>query len=532
MANSYAQINSIDQLKRIEEERLAQKKAKAFNLEYAYLDNYPVAPEILHFFDKTVFANLRIIPYLKAGEELKIAITEQLSQETLEALLAFCQKNRLRAKFVLVSESSFKYLEEIKKSTEALFEKFLPSETVTREAKVLSIEEFARFTKESSVTEIVDKVLIGALELRASDIHIEPKEKEAIIRLRIDGVLHEAARLSKEQFRGLLSRIKVLAGLKIENIPHAQDGHFSFNGKETNVDIRVSTLPSIYGESIVLRLLEQNKKFQSLKDLGFREEVIKNILISIKKPYGLILVTGPTGSGKTTTLYAILKELNRPERKIITLEDPVEYRIPGIVQCQVNENLSFVDGLKGALRQDPDIILVGEIRDLETASIAINASLTGHLLLSTLHTNNAPAALARLIELGVPPFLLSGSINLILAQRLVRKLCESCKIAATPNSAQIATFRDLFKERPLPKQIFQAGGCPRCNGTGYFGRIAIAEALIPSLEIERLILMKASLRELEEEAKKEGMFTMEQDGFLKVLEGVTSFEEVLRVIKE
>ena len=532
MANTSPQFTSIDQLKRVEEEKATQKKAKILNLEYAYLENYPVAPEVLHLFEKTPLANLKIIPYLKAGDQLKIAITEPLPREILESLLGFCQKNRLAPRLVLVSESSFSYLKNAKESTKELFNKQGPGEVVASEQTITSIEEFARFTKESSVTEIVDKVLTGALELRASDIHIEPREKEVLIRLRIDGVLHDAVRLNREQFRGLLSRIKVLAGLKIENIPHPQDGRFRFTSKEKNVDIRVSTLPSIYGEGIVLRLLEQNKGFQELKELGFREEVIKAILLSIQKPYGLVLVTGPTGSGKTTTLYAILKELNHPERKIITLEDPVEYRIAGIVQCQVNENLSFIDGLKGALRQDPDIILVGEIRDLETASIAINAALTGHLLLSTLHTNNAPAALARLIDLGVPPFLLSGSINLVLAQRLVRRLCSYCKAAVSPTEAQITVFQNLLGETPPPKQIFQAKGCPRCNGTGYFGRIAIAEALPLSSELERLVLMKASLRDLEEEAKREGMFTMEQDGFLKVAAGITSFEEVLRVIKE
>lgn len=408
--------------------------------------------------------------------------------------------------------------------------------------KVKNISDFKEAIESSfkkTTTEIVEIILVGAIILDASDIHIEPEEKKIRIRIRVDGVLENVLSFSPEKYRPLLSRIKLLSGLKLNVTDRPQDGRFSILLENTSMEIRASSLPSEYGESIVLRILNP-KKLISLEQLGLREDLLEIFKKEIKKPNGMIIVTGPTGSGKTTTLYAILKKLNRPEVKIITIEDPIEYELEGISQTQVDpkKGYDFANGLRALMRQDPDVILVGEIRDLETAKIALQAALTGHLVLSTLHTNDAAGAVARLQSLGEKPVNIAPAINMVIAQRLVRRICPKCGILKTISSQQLKKLKkelkDLPKEVKIPKlteklKIPQAKGCKYCNFSGYKGREAIFESFLIDEEMENFILTSPSISSLRNLSKKKGMVSMRQDGLIKVIKGVTTVEEVDRV---
>jgi len=385
-----------------------------------------------------------------------------------------------------------------------------------------------------STTQLLDKILESAVAANASDIHIEPQEDGFRIRFRIDGVLQEVVKLPLENYHNLLSRIKLLARINLNVSDRPQDGRFTLTILNRHFDFRVATLPLVHGESLVLRLLEQKARFFTLSELGFHSKIEQAIEEAIRRPTGMILTTGPTGSGKTTTLYALLNELNRPDVKIITLEDPIEYKLPGLVQSQVShkEGFGFAEALKGALRSDPDIIMVGEIRDLETAEIALQAALTGHLVLSTFHANNAPATLLRLVEIGVKPHLLSGSINLIIAQRLVRKVCQNCKELKPVDQNIVNYLKSHFPKLAIPKALYRGKGCDQCAGTGYKGRTAIGEILIPTPELENLLIQRASSLTVVQYARQINPWTLEYDGILKALEGVTTLEEVFRVAKE
>lgn len=388
--------------------------------------------------------------------------------------------------------------------------------------------------KTASTTQLLELILQGAVSCNASDIHIEPEESAFRIRFRIDGVLQEIATLPKEKYKNLVSRIKLLSKMDLNVTDKPQDGRFTQEILNRHFDFRCAVLPLIHGEGVVLRLLEQEAKFYTLSELGFYKEMEEQVRRAFKKPTGMILVSGPTGSGKTTTLYAILNELNRPGVKIITLEDPIEYKMEGLVQSQINqeEGFGFVEGLKGALRSDPDIIMVGEIRDSETAEIALQAALTGHLVLSTFHANSASATLIRLVELGIRPYLLSGSINLVISQRLVRRICQNCKESLVMDKRLADYLKVKLPGFKIPQVLYKGRGCPTCFGTGYKGRIVIGEILIPSPELEDLIIKKAPLSIVAQKAKESGILTMEQDGLLKALAGITTIEEVFRVIRE
>jgi type II secretory ATPase GspE/PulE/Tfp pilus assembly ATPase PilB-like protein len=393
---------------------------------------------------------------------------------------------------------------------------------------------------EKSVTELSEVILGGAINLEASDIHIEPKEEQAKIRIRIDGLLQDVINFDLKIYEGLLNRIKLLSGLKLNITDRPQDGRFSILMNEVFIEIRTSTLPAEYGETIVLRLLNP-KSLIELETLGLREDLLEIFEKEIKKPNGMIIVTGPTGSGKTTTLYAFLKKIAKPEIKTITIEDPIEYHLAGISQTQVDprSGYDFANGLKSIMRQDPDVILVGEIRDLETASIALQAALTGHLVFTTLHTNDAAGTVARLQALGEKPVNIAPAINMAVAQRLVRKVCKKCVKFEKPSAEE---FKKIKKELSslkvkIPKlspelKIPKIKGCQDCNFTGYRGRIGIFEAFLVDDEMEKFILTSPSIAELKEKAIKKGMVTMYQDGLIKVLDGVTTIEEVERVTGE
>jgi len=381
---------------------------------------------------------------------------------------------------------------------------------------------------EAPVVKLVNMLITRASADRASDIHIEPTERDLRVRFRIDGVLHEIMRTPRSITNAVVSRLKIMADIDIAERRRPQDGRISLRVSGRQLDLRVSTLPTIYGEKVVMRLLDTSTALLELEDLGFSHYTLEGFAASYEKPYGTILVVGPTGSGKSTTLYATLNVLNKPETNIITIEDPVEYRLPGVNQVQVNRKagLTFASGLRSFLRQDPDVMLVGEIRDSETASIAIESALTGHLVLSTLHTNDAPSSVSRLIEMGVEPFLVGSALDCVLAQRLARRLCDNCKDGYEPTEAILEQAG--FVE--APETLYRAAGCKVCSNTGYRGRVAIHELMTVTEEIERLAVERVSTDVLKKAAIVAGMRTLRQDGMVKVAAGVTSLEEILRVV--
>ncbi len=386
--------------------------------------------------------------------------------------------------------------------------------------------------EDAPIVKFVNLLITQAIQDRASDIHIEPAERELRVRFRIDGVLHEVMRSPKTIQSGVISRLKIMADLNIAEKRLPQDGRLSVNANGKKIDLRVATLPTVWGEKVVMRVLDNSTAMLKLTDLGFSDGNYDRFSLSFTKPYGMILVTGPTGSGKSTTLYATLNIVSTPEKNVITVEDPVEYRIPLINQVQVNvkAGLTFAAALRSILRSDPDIVLIGEIRDHETAQIAIEAALTGHLVLSTLHTNDAPSAITRLVEMDIEPFLVGSAVDAVLAQRLARRLCTKCKEAYTPTAETLIQNRFPWtKEQPLPT-LYRPIGCSACSKTGYKGRLALHEVMVVTEEIERLAVERASAAVIGKVAREDGMTTLRDDGMLKVSEGVTSFEEILRVV--
>ncbi|SEM88769.1 type II/IV secretion system protein [Cryobacterium sp. TMT1-3] len=385
---------------------------------------------------------------------------------------------------------------------------------------------------EAPIVRFVNVIVSQAIADRASDIHIEPGEHHVDVRYRIDGVLHEMHSAPKSTQNGVISRLKIMADIDIAERRKPQDGRMSVTHDGRKIDLRVATLPTVWGEKIVMRILDNSTTSLSLGDLNLLETNQAAYEKSYSKPYGMILVTGPTGSGKSTTLYTTVNTIARPQINVITVEDPVEYRMPGINQIQVNikAGLTFASALRAILRCDPDVVLVGEIRDRETAQIAIEASLTGHLVLSTLHTNDAPSAITRLTEMGIEPFLVGSALDCVVAQRLARRLCDRCKKPAEHDAAYLASVNFVL-ERTLPvATLFQANGCQHCSNTGYRGRIAIHEVMIVSEEIERLAVARASSAEIGRVARTEGMISLRQDGWQKVQLGLTTIEEILRVV--
>ncbi len=394
-------------------------------------------------------------------------------------------------------------------------------------AEVEDLSAIEASVDEAPVVKLVNTIITRAMNERASDIHIEPGEKDLRVRFRIDGVLHEAMTTPRSITNAMVSRLKIMADINIAERRIPQDGRISLKVQGRQVDLRVATLPSVYGEKVVLRILDRSSILLELTDLGFSAHNLARFESSYTKPYGAILVTGPTGSGKSTTLYATLNVLNRPEVNIITTEDPVEYRLAGITQVQVNRKagLTFASALRSILRADPDIALIGEIRDRETAQIAIEAALTGHLVLSTLHTNDSSSSIGRLIEMDVEPYLVASSIDAILAQRLARRLCDKCRQEAAPAA-------DKFEAAGLdvPKHVFEAVGCQSCANTGYRGRLALHEVLLVSEDIQRMSVERRPSDEIQAVAIEEGMTTLWQDGLEKVASGMTSLEEIMRVV--
>lgn len=388
---------------------------------------------------------------------------------------------------------------------------------------------------EVSIIELVDLLVEYGYSARASDIHIQPQEGRVSVRFRIDGILQDVFFLPKELQSEVVSRIKVLSGLKTDIHQVPQDGRFKAGIEDVGeIDVRVSIAPTHYGENAVMRILAENAQQFTLADLGFSKKQLEKLQSAIKKPYGMILANGPTGSGKTTTLYTILKQLNTRETSIITIEDPIEYSIPGVTQIPVNVDagLTFATGLRSILRQDPNIIMVGEIRDQDTANIAVNASLTGHLMLSTLHTNDAATTFPRLIDMGVPPFLVASTLNIVIAERLVRKVCPECRESRSLSTKEVESLGGISPEL-IPKKVYTAGkGCIKCNGLSYTGRIGIFEVLEVNEDIKNLVINRADSSRIRQTAISNGMTSMAEDGLQKAGKGITTIEEVLRIIYE
>jgi type II secretory ATPase GspE/PulE/Tfp pilus assembly ATPase PilB-like protein len=389
-----------------------------------------------------------------------------------------------------------------------------------------------------SLVDLVDSFVEYAYASGASDVHIHPESDGIRLRFRIDGLLQdifEKGKVSQTLHQEIITRIKVMSGLRTDEHLSPQDGRFKINVKDFgDIDVRVSIMPTYHGENAVLRILAESHSY-TLNDLGFSEKDFAKVERAIKRPYGMILANGPTGSGKTTTLYTILKELNNPQLSIITIEDPIEYSLAGTTQTQVNakSGLTFASGLRSILRQDPNIVMVGEIRDDETASISVNAALTGHLVLSTLHTNDSATTFPRLIDIGVPPFLIASTVNIAMGQRLIRKICEACKTERTLTDADKKSIADMVPESLITSKVFYVGkGCDKCNSTGYSGRIAIRELLEVDDDIRELVAKRASAQEIKNTAIKNGMTTMLMDGAEKASKGITTLEEVIRIIHE
>lgn len=519
----------------VDPQKLAQAKSELYNVPYVNLSEQAASPEALNTLPEIVARRYLAFPLSldKQTGILSVVLANPLDLSTLEFLE---KKTGFKIKPLMAAEADVKLMIDEKYSqslstevTEALKESGESTQKVVDIASLTS----GVAVREAPITKIVATILEFAMKSRASDIHIEPQEDKSQVRYRIDGILHEKLILPRRVHEAVISRIKILSEMKIDEKRVPQDGRFTFRAGGEEVDLRVSSLPTVHGEKIVMRLLKKSSHIPSLPELGIRGRALKNLEDAISVPHGIILITGPTGSGKTTTLYSILNKINTPRVNIVTLEDPVEYQIAGINQVQTNPQagLTFASGLRSFLRQDPNIIMVGEIRDSETADLAIQASLTGHLVFSTLHTNSAAGALPRLLDMKAEPFLLASSMTCVMAQRVVRKICEHCKEEYQPPVEVVENVREVLGKL-IPEagfKLYRGRKCPECSDTGYFGRIAVFEVLPVSEKIGRLILERRPAMEIEHQAVEDGMILMRQDGYLKALEGITSIEEVLRV---
>lgn len=518
----------------VPEVALFRAKAALYNVPFAVVSDIPVNPEALSLVPQEVAQQFVVLPVSldKTKGEIKLAMGNPLDLEAIEFIE---QKTSMRVIPVATVPSDLVNLIRDQYSVSLSGEVTQALTETTK--KAIDIKDLGQVIREAPIAKIVSETLGFAVKARASDVHIEAEERRSRVRYRIDGILHEKLTLPREVHEALISRIKILAGMKIDEKRIPQDGRFTFKAGKEEVDLRVSTLPTVHGEKIVMRLLKKTGGVPDLPDLGLRGTALKNLENAILRPHGIVIVCGPTGSGKTTTLYSVLNRISTPRVNITTLEDPVEYQISGVNQVQVNPGagLTFASGLRAFLRQDPNIIMVGEIRDRETADLAIQASLTGHLVFSTLHTNDAAGALPRLLDMGAEPFLLASSITAILAQRVVRKIHEACREGYDPEPTVAADIKGILgKLWPDDKgtKLYRGKGDDECNNTGYYGRVGVFEVMPITEKIGKLILERSPASALQEQAVADGMITMKQDGYLKTVEGVTSIEEVLRVAQE
>jgi type IV pilus assembly protein PilB len=522
----------------VEADTLVNFLSKQFKIPPINLKDFKPEPSLISLIDAEIANRYEVFPVKKTGKMLFLAMSnpsdiyaiEDISFNTgldiLPRVASALEIKRLITEYYPVS----KEISSIKEFEEELGEEFelVDSELIEEEEQV-DISKLEASGKSAPVIKLVNFLITDAVKRGASDIHVEPYEKLFRVRFRVDGVLQEVLSPPIRMKTAIVSRIKIMASLDISERRIPQDGRINVRVGKKVIDLRVSIVPTIFGEKVVMRILDKSALMLDMKDLGFEEDSLRKFIDAIDQPYGIVLVTGPTGSGKSTTLYSALSRLNTAEVQIITAEDPIEYNLKGINQVQVNEDIgfNFAAALRAFLRQSPNIIMVGEIRDTETAEIAVRAALTGHLVLSTIHTNDAPSTINRLVDMGIPPFMVAASLNLIQAQRLVRKICQECKEPIEPDKLLLreANIDPALLEG---KKIYRGAGCGRCNQRGYKGRIAITEVLPISAGLRELILANSPAATIREQAKKEGLKTLRDDALTKVLNGITTLEEVVR----
>ena len=527
----------------VAEQDIARARAATLGIPFVTLAGKARAPNVTSYIPEAVARRYTLMPFAfdAAKNEISVAMFDPLDFQVIEFLEKKSGKS-IRP-FMALKDDIVATIEDAYQQNLGADVTAALKENETNQVKTYEAGRLGQVIREAPIAQIVSAVLEQAIRIRASDVHIEPLPGDTRVRYRVDGILSERLTLPKGLHDAVISRIKILADMKIDEKRVPQDGRFNFKMGDNEVDLRVSTLPTVHGEKVVMRLLKKSGGVPTLPDLGLRGLALKNLENSTLRPHGVILVTGPTGSGKTTTLYSLLTKLNSAKVNILTLEDPVEYQIVGVNQVQINPQagLTFATGLRSFLRQDPNIILVGEIRDPETTDLAIQAALTGHLVFSTLHTNNAAGAVPRLLDLGAEPFLVASALNAVVGQRIVRKICPACKEEYDPEPSVVKDIQTVLGQmHPKNKliRLYRGRGvlngqaCQTCIGATYLGRIGIFEVFPVSDTMSKIILTRPSMLDIESLAVDEGMVTLKQDGYLKVLEGVTTIEEVLRVAQD
>lgn len=544
------QNRKLNDLLHKEEEDLVQMLSAKYGVEYVNLLGTGINTDALRLITEDVARASQTAAYALINKKVKVAARNPQSEKVV-AVLADIKTKGYEPEVYIASVQSLEKAWKMYKDLSFAYESKAGSLEISSEEIASIIEEVKSLPtiisilentvsakKSYRISRLLETIVAGALSIEASDIHFEPEEKYVQLRYRLDGVLQEVIQFDNETFGLILSRLKLISGMKLNIKKDSQDGRFSIRLPIGDIEVRASILPGAYNESVVLRLLNPKSIDVPLESLGINEKLLNILLKEIDRPDGMILTTGPTGSGKTTTLYSFLKKIHNPKIKVVTIEDPIEYHLPGIVQTQVNEKgYTFAEGLRATVRQDPDVIMIGEIRDSETADIAINSALTGHLVFSTLHTNDAAGTYPRLIDLGINSKVLTSAIRVAMAQRLVRKLCESCKkemAVGGDDQREIEETINTIQDKALVpverSKMFVAGGCEKCNNTGYKGRVGIYEAILTNKKIEDAVEMNPSEREIWVAAQDQGILTMKQDGVLKILSGVTSLDELRRVI--
>jgi len=498
----------------IDEDQLMDVLGQQLHLPRVELDNFEVESDALDLIDKDMARSYNVVPLYTFDDEITVATAEPLNVTAVDAV------NRITGRKVQLALATVSQISQCVENYSSFFKHKQSDEK----------DEELQAADEDHIVGIADQIMNDSIEVEASDIHIEHSEKQLRVRIRVDGLMQEIMKISKANAMAIISRFKVMAGIDIAESRKPQDGRFEFKGKEKKVDLRVSTYPSAYGEKIVMRILDPSKGNIPLEKLGFSRSSLKSWKEACTEPNGIVLVTGPTGSGKSTTLYATLSLITTVEQHIITIEDPIEYKFDGIVQGQLNERagMTFANALRAMLRQDPDIIMVGEMRDRETIDLAVRAALTGHLVLSTLHTNDAASTYSRLFDMGSDPFLLSTTVRAILAQRLIRLLCEKCKEIYEPSDEELETIEMEMPERPIYRKNDK--GCVVCSQRGYKGRAGLYELLVPSPEINEMVKDAKTDVDIRKLALEQGMSSLKNEGFRFIERGMTSIEELKRVL--
>jgi len=529
-----------------EKEQEAKAKASDFGLPYINLKGFPIAPEILSAITKEQALEAQVVPFFMHEGEVRVGVLDPFTQKTILMIRMLQEQQKANVLPYIVSDHSFahalKLYDMIPRPRHYVSGVRIEAADLEQyQAQVANLQSLGKLISDVPFAELVTVIVAGALETRSSDIHVEAEVDDIKVRYRIDGVLHDVASLKREVWKQLINRLKLIAKVKLNITTTPQDGRFTIHLPKEEIDVRASFLPTGYGESVVMRILRSSAAALNIEDLGLRGQALEIVRREIRRPNGMLLTTGPTGSGKTTTLYAMLNAINSSEKKIITLENPIEYRLKGVNQSQVDDagGYSFATGLRSIMRQDPDIVMVGEIRDEQTAEIAVNAALTGHFVLSTLHTNNAAGAIPRFIAMQVKPYLLAPALNTVIAQRLVRRMCQYCKRETQLSDEVMKKVRMLF-DTISPKAgvrvdfsapvFYESKGCNECQGIGYKGRIGLYEIFSMNPEIEKMMIdNRVSEYEMQRVALENGMLSMAQDGILKALDGITTVDEVLKV---